>query len=96
MKFQISEKMTEQLTYMYERNSEPRNGKDSFNVGAFTSSRGGGKTRLLLELLNLLPDMEALYFVTFGDPTPLSALDSMQNRDSMGKSVAMRLLYHAI
>lgn len=97
MDFNISERTTKDLKYLYEGNSQARFGKTHFNVGGLTSSvPGGGKTRFLLELLNLLPDMEALYFVTFGNPAPISPFDRMQNRDSAGKSVAMRLLYHAI
>lgn len=73
-------------------------GKASANVQVISSLSGGGKSRLLAELWNLLQDSDirAIYLVTFNNVSPLGEYDQMQDIDHACMSVAMRLLYQAV
>ncbi|CAF9912983.1 hypothetical protein IMSHALPRED_000867 [Imshaugia aleurites] len=50
-------------------------GMDQVRVSVISSIRGGGKTRLLLELLELLQDFDALYFITLNERAYLSSYE---------------------
>ena len=67
----------------------PRTGKDQINVSAVSSLPGGGKTRLLLELLELLPStFDALYYTTFDYKSQLfPKFDTMRYNDDTEKSI---------
>lgn len=54
-------------------------GKASANVQVISSLPGGGKSRLLAELWNLLQDSDirAIYLVTFNNVSPLGEYDQM-------------------
>ena len=96
MKFQIAPTLLSQLTSLVDPSHGWR-GKNTFRIGVISSIPGGGKTRLLLELYNLLPGMDAVYFVDFFDRSPLLAgFDQMKDTQSAKKSIAMRILYQAI
>ena len=51
--------------------SRGRGNKNTFRIGVISSIPGIGKTRLLLELYNLLPGIDAIYYVTFSDLSDL-------------------------
>ncbi len=74
--------------------------KQQVEVTVISSLPGGGKTRFLAELLNLLGDSEirALYYVTFGSSSRLlhNDFDNMDDEEAAQKSIAMRILYEAV
>ena len=99
MKFTISDKIRSGLVALVSApRDEIRAGKSQAAVAVFSSGPGGGKSRLLLELLELLPeDFDALYYVTFHHTSPVSPqFDTMEDLEQAEKSIAMRILYQAI
>ncbi len=98
MKFTICDKIRSGLAALVSNpHGEDRTSKLQTAVAVISSLPGGGKTRLLLELLDLLPDFDALYYVTFSHTSPLSdKFDTMEDLEHAEKSIAMRILYQAI
>lgn len=87
MKFTISDKIRSDLTDLV---STPHHniGADKGHtvVAVISSLPGGGKTRLLLELLELFPDFDALYYITFYHTSPLSASFDTRKISSMQRN----------
>ena len=77
-----------------------RQSNEQVKVTVISSLPGGGKTRFLAELLNLLGDSEirALYYVTFISSSRLlnNDFDNMETEESAHKSIAMHILYEAV
>ncbi len=96
MNFSISDKIRSSLTRPITESSELRYGYQQFEVSYFSSVPGGGKTRLLLELPNLRPDCDALYFVTLSNLSAISPDDDMQTRNGTEVAIAVRILYQAV
>ena len=97
MKFSLSPEVTSWVTSIKSECEYPRWGNHHMRVSVISSGPGGGKTRLLLELLSLPLEFDALYYVTFNNMSPISpTYDRMQNSEEAEKSIAMRILYQAI
>ncbi len=101
MEHKISDDVKRQLKEAtVDRFPRLRQGKDHVKVTVISSLPGGGKTRFLAELLNLLGDSEicALYYVTFSSSSRLlhNDFDDMETEESAHKSIAMRILYEAV
>ena len=101
MKFNISEDLKTQLLLPVTRYDQQvkkwRFGKDQVQISVISSVPGGGKTRLLLELLSLLPEFRALFYVTFNNASELNEeYDDMHNWVRFRKSIAMRILFQAL
>ena len=96
MNFNISDEIRSKLTRPITESSENRFGTAQFYISFISSGPGGGRTRLLLELRNLRPDLDALYFVTLNGLSALSSDDDVQTEDSTEISIAMRILYQAV
>ena len=95
MHFTISDKIRSGLQTLVSRANNSKTSKTE--VAVISSLPGGGKTRLLLELLDVLPDFEALYYVSFNLKSPPSAkFDTMEDLELTERSIAMRILYQAI
>ena len=90
MKFTISHMIRSDLAALVSTpHHKTRAGKGQTVVAVISSISGGGKTRLLLELLELFPDFDALYYVTFYHTSPLSAtFDTMEDFEHAEKSIA--------
>ena len=99
MEHKISDGKKDLLQGLVQRIPDSRVAKDHLRVGVISSLPGGGKTRFLVELLNLLEEngIEDLYFVTFNSSSRLiPSFDRMQDEVGAHKSVAMRILYRAV
>ena len=98
MSFNLSADTKEHLLSDVNATEYPRIGKDQVNVLAISSLPGGGKTRLLLELLGILPsNFDAIYYISFNNQSRLSPdFDAMESRIDTERSIAMRILYQGI
>lgn len=96
MQFNLSDEIRSRLSRSSMKSDRFSSSKDQIRVSVVSSIPGGGKTRLLLELLELRQDFEALYFVTFNNASPLSQYDEMQDDQLAERSVAMRILFQAV
>ena len=100
MQYQVSDDVRWLLRAGVEWVRRWRFGKNHCQVTTISSLPGGGKTRFLAELFNLLEDSEigALYYVTFSSSAGLlhKDFDNMDTEESASTSIAMRILYEAV
>ena len=97
MKFDISDDIRTQITSRVRQYDKSRTGKDQFRISVVSSLPGGGKTRLLLELLSLLSDFNALYYISFHNFSKFDEeYDTVYDVGSFKKSIAMRMLFQAV
>ena len=98
MKFSISNKIRTRLIDSITHRKGEKTGKDQIEIPVFTSLPGGGKTWLLLALLSLLPDFDALYYVTLGNLSESRfhpAYHHVHDSYDFQESIAMRILFSA-
>ncbi|KAL9032182.1 MAG: hypothetical protein Q9180_006645, partial [Flavoplaca navasiana] len=101
MKFILATSKTNKIKEMFENSVSvtPRT-KDNQAVKVISSLPGGGKSRLLQELSNILHDcgLDAVYLATFDRPSFLCREDAMDCDDNAyaSRAIAMRIIFQAI
>ena len=100
MEFHLDPQTITRLSAAVDEVTYTRNNERDVVIMALDSLPGGGKTRLLLELLPLLEgvhDFQALYMTTYSDSSYLCSFVRMEEIPTMAsRSIAMRILYQAV